>query len=246
MQAAADAACNVPKTLLAPYAQVKLALKQSLLDGTWPQGTLMPSEADLVKRFGVARMTINRALRELKTEGLLERVQGVGTFAASLHRVAATLKLRDIHEDIVARGHRHHAVVHALQAVSATVGLAEQLGLHEGARVFRSLIVHHEDGLALQCEDRYVNPACVPDYLSHDFRRITPTSLLFARTELARAQFAVHAEPPTEQESQLLDIDATAPCLVMLRRTFTRDAVITLARLVHPGTRYELQGEFLP
>jgi GntR family transcriptional regulator, histidine utilization repressor len=33
---------------------------------------------------------------------------------------------------------------------------------------------------------------------------------------------------------------------VVNRRTFTRDAVITSARLVHPGSRYGLQGEFQP
>ena len=42
----------------------------------------MPSEAELVAQFGVSRMTVNRALRELQAEGLVERVQGVGTFAA--------------------------------------------------------------------------------------------------------------------------------------------------------------------
>jgi GntR family histidine utilization transcriptional repressor len=191
-------------------------------------------------------MTVNRALRELQAEGLVERTQGVGTFAAPLHRVAATLTLRDLHDEIESRGHRHAARVHALEAVPAAPALAGQLGVAAGARVFHSLIVHFDNDVPLQCEDRYVNPACVPDYLEVDFTRVTPTHLLFERTALARAQFTVEAAAPTPQEAKLLGIDAAAPCLVMLRRTFTRDAVITLARLVHPGTRYELQGEFQP
>ena len=51
-------------------------------------------------------------LNELRSEGLIERVQGVGTFAAHLFRVASTLRIRDLHEEITARGHRHHAEVH--------------------------------------------------------------------------------------------------------------------------------------
>ncbi len=231
---------------LPPYARVKQALKGELLAGAWPPGELMPSETELVRRFAVSRMTVNRALRELQAEGLVERTQGVGTFAAPLHRVAATLTLRDLHDEIEARGHRHTARVHALEAVRAPAALAGQLGLATGERVFRSLIVHLENDVPLQCEDRYVNPACVPDYLGHDFTRITPTHLLFERTALARAQFTVQACAPTVQEARLLGIDADAACLVMVRRTFTRDAVITLARLVHPGTRYVLQGEFQP
>jgi GntR family histidine utilization transcriptional repressor len=36
------------------------------------------------------------------------------------------------------------------------------------------------------------------------------------------------------------------PCLVIVRRTFSRQGPITLARLVHPGGRYQLQGDFQP
>jgi GntR family transcriptional regulator, histidine utilization repressor len=243
---ATAAAAPHASAALPPYARVKQVLKHELVDGAWPPGSLMPSEAELVQRFAVSRMTVNRALRELQAEGLVERTQGVGTFAAPLHRVAATLTLRDVHDEIESRGHRHSAQVHALEALRAPAALAEQLGLATGAQVFRSLIVHHENGVALQCEDRYVNPACVSDYLEHDFTRVTPTHLLFERTALARAQFTVQAAPPTPKEARLLGIEAGTPCLVMLRRTFTRDAVITLARLVHPGTRYELQGEYRP
>ena len=55
---------------------------------------------------------------------------------------------------------------------------ANGLGLAEGAPVFHTLIVHYENGVALQCEDRYVNPACAPDYLQQDFTQVTPTHYL--------------------------------------------------------------------
>ena len=90
----------------APYAQVKQALKNGLSQGRWRTGELMPSEAELVAQFGVSRMTVNRALRELQSEGMVDRVQGVGTFAAQLHRISSTLTIRDLHEEIEARGHR--------------------------------------------------------------------------------------------------------------------------------------------
>src|ERR1019366_7310080 len=91
----------------APYARVKQFLKEELARGHWLPGALMPSDAELVAKFGVSRMTVTRALRELQAEGLVERVQGVGTFAAHLARVSSTLTIRDLHEEIVSRGHRH-------------------------------------------------------------------------------------------------------------------------------------------
>jgi GntR family histidine utilization transcriptional repressor len=230
----------------APYARVKQFLKEALAAGRWPPGALMPSEAELVAQFGVSRMTVNRALRELQSEGLIERVQGVGTFAAQLGRVASTLMIRDLHEEIESRGHRHHAEVHITREERATEALARQLGLEPGAPVFHSLIVHHDNGVPLQCEDRYVNPVWAPDYLGVDFTRITPTHYLLEVAPLWEAQYTIEASAPTEQEARLLGIGLRDPCLVVVRRTVSRGIPITIARLVHPGSRYQLEGRFSP
>ena len=230
----------------APYAQVKQYLKEHLQHGRWPPGTLMPSEAELVAQFGVSRMTVNRAFRELQVEGLVDRVQGVGTFAAQLHRVSSTLTIRDLHSEIVARGHRHHAVVHLAREEAATATLAPRLGLSKGAPVFHTLIVHHENGMPLQCEDRYVNPACAPDYLSVDFTQTTPTHYLLEVAQLWEAQYSIEASAPTAKEAKLLGIGRHDACLIIVRRTVSRSVPITVARLVHPGTRYLLEGQFKP
>jgi GntR family histidine utilization transcriptional repressor len=112
--------------------------------------------------------------------------------------------------------------------------------------VFHTLIVHHENGVPLQCEDRYVNPACCPGYLQRRLHR-DDADAAAVRDDGAVAR-AVHdrGRPPTAEEARLLGIGVREPCLVVTRRTFTADAAITIARLVHPGTRYLLQGEFQP
>ncbi|MDP1902279.1 MAG: histidine utilization repressor [Rubrivivax sp.] len=230
----------------APYARVKQHLKAGLAAGRWVPGERMPSEAALVAEFGVSRMTVNRALRELRSEGLVLRTQGVGTFAAPLHKVSSTLTIRDLQEEITSRGHQHQAVVHVQRAEPAPAALAAQLGVAQGSEVFHTLIVHFENGVPLQCEDRYVNPACAPRYLQADFTRSTPTQVLFESTALWRAQYSIEAARPTAQEARLLQIAPAEPCLVVVRRTFSHDAAITIARLVHPGSRYALEGQFTP
>lgn len=59
-----------------------------------PTGRL-PSEAQLVKRFGVSRPTVARALRDLQAAGLIERRAGSGTYikSASVAAVAAARQL---------------------------------------------------------------------------------------------------------------------------------------------------------
>jgi GntR family histidine utilization transcriptional repressor len=229
-----------------PYARIKQHLKDELGRGRWPPGAPMPSDAELVAQFGVSRMTVTRALNELRTEGLIERVQGVGTFAAHLSRVASQLQIRDLHEEIVARGHRHRADVKLAREEQAGDALAARLGVEPGARVFHTLIVHRENDVPLQCEDRYVNPAAAPGYLGNDFTQVTPTQYLLQVAPLWQAQYSIEAARPTAQEARLLGIDRDDPCLVVVRRTVGPNAPITLARLVHPGSRYLLQGEFKP
>ena len=188
-------------------------------------------------------MEVKGELRELQREGFVSRVEGVGTCAANLFRVSSSLTIRDLQEEIVERGHRHHAQVHLAQEERAADGLAQQLGVAIGASVFHTLIVHFENGVPLQCEDRYVNPACAPDYLQTDFTQITPTHYLLSVAPLWEAQYSIEAGPPSAREAELLGIASTDPCLIIVRRTINRDVPITLARLVHPGSRYQIHGQ---
>jgi GntR family histidine utilization transcriptional repressor len=206
----------------------------------------MPSEAELVVQFGVSRMTVNRALRELNDSGMVNRVQGVGTFAAPMNRLASTLTIRNLHEEIEARGHQHHAVVHLKRAETVTAALSPRMGLPVGAPVFHTLIVHFDNGVALQCEDRYVNPARAPGYLEVDFSQITPTQYLLQVAPLWQAQYAIEAGHATRKEARLLGISVAQACLIVQRRTVSRNTPITCVRLVHPGALYTLQGQFKP
>ena len=55
-------------------------------------------------------MTVQRALRELEEEGLIERRQGSGSYVAELHPISNLLQVRDIHDEILERGHTHTRV----------------------------------------------------------------------------------------------------------------------------------------
>lgn len=226
------------------YEQVKGWIRQHIASGEWKPGDVVPSEAALMERFAISRMTANRALRELATEGLVTRVQGSGTRVAELHRISSQLVIRDIHEEMAERGHVHSTRILTVAEEKAGSELAASLGLRKGARVFHTVLVHLENGVPIQYEDRYVNPLAAPDYLRTDFSRVSPTSHLLQHAPLTEASYTIEACLPTAEEARALDIRTGDPCLVMMRRTVSGAHVASVARQLYPGTRYSFSGEF--
>ncbi|MES2936091.1 MAG: histidine utilization repressor [Pseudomonadota bacterium] len=226
------------------YEQVKAYIKQRIGSGEWRPGDPVPSEAALSTQFGISRMTGNRALRELAAEGFVTRVQGSGTRVAQLHRISSQLVIRDIHEEVAERGHQHATRVLTVAEEKAGAELARSLGVKPGARVFHTVLVHLENGVPIQYEDRYVNPAAAPDYLKTDFTQASPTSHLLQNAPLTEASYTIEACLPTAVEAKELGIRRADPCLVVMRRTVSGAHPASVARLVHPGTRYSLAGQF--
>jgi len=226
------------------YEQVKTYVRSHISSGEWKPGDPVPSEAAFMEQFGISRMTVNRALRELAAEGLVDRVQGSGTRVAQLHRISSRLTLRDIHEEVAERGHVHSTQVVSVGSEKASAALARLLGLATGARVFHTVLVHLENGVPIQHEDRYVNPAAAPQYLETDFTQTSPTLHLLQHAPLTEAGYTIEAGLPTAEQARLLGIRKTEPCLVMTRRTVSGAHVASVARLVYPGSRYSFAGQF--
>ena len=67
------------------HRQVFVALHREIQAGRWKPGDRLPSEAELVVRFGASRITVGRAVRELQLAGLVERRVGSGTYVRATH-----------------------------------------------------------------------------------------------------------------------------------------------------------------
>ena len=235
---------RTPAPVLPAYGKVKAFIKKRIISSTWKPGDPVPSESALMLQFGVSRMTVNRALRELMGEGMVTRIQGSGTFVAELHRISSTLTIRDIHEEVAERGHIHTVKVLLAESEKASADLALSLGLADGAQVFHSILIHLENGLPIQYEDRYVNPAAAPRYLETDFTQITPTRHLLGEAPLTEASYSIEACLPSAQEAKHLKIKSSEACLAMMRRTVSGANIASVARLVYPGSRYSFAGKF--
>lgn len=222
------------------YEMVKQHVLRKVEKREWIGNTKLPSEQELVEELGVSRMTVHRALRELTASGLLLRVPGVGTFISGEAPKAISLELRDISEEIMASGGRHTAEVILLERKSATGELVKELEISESDPTFHSIIVHRDDGVAVQLEERFVVSRYAPDYLDQDYTKSTTFAYLWRNSHPTRIQQFVYAVLPTKRVCQLLSISADEPCILLTRRTWVGETVATFSRFYYPGSRYRL------
>ncbi|WP_413991462.1 histidine utilization repressor [Labrys okinawensis] len=240
------------------YAEVKQHILTRVRSGEWPPEHRIPSESELVEQLGVSRMTVNRALRELSLEGVLVRMQGRGSFVAGGNSRSDVFAVSNIADEIRGRGHDYSAQVLLLDTLKATPDVADLLELTLGSPVFHSIIVHCENDVPIQLEDRFVNPLVVPDYLTADFSKLTPNEVLSAVVPWSEAEHRIEAVLPQPWECKLLAISRADPCLLIRRRTWATgwigapapegedieppDHVVTSVRLLLPGGRYRIEN----
>lgn len=228
------------------YQQLKQQIIGQISRGELKPRDRVPSENDLVGSAGVSRMTANRALRELNDEGYVERVAGVGTFVADLQSASHVLEVKNIADEIASRGHRHSASVEIQERQRASADMADILGIRRGDPVFHLQLIHNENELPIQLEDRYVVADFAPQCLQQDFAVQTPSAWLSAIAPLQEAEHKVRAVVPPGDVRQQLQLPEAEPCLLVIRRTWSDGKPVSFARLYHPGSRFELTGHFTP
>ena len=225
------------------YQQVKDYVRHSILIGDWPVDHRIPSESELVRLSGASRMTVHRALRELKDDGWAAPGPGAGD-----------IRGRPPHPPRPA-GNPQHRRRHPqprrlwLRRRLARTQLAagrrrRRAGNEAGTDLFHSRLVHRLDGAPFQLEDRWVNPAAAPDFLGVDLARQTPNEYLMHAAPLSEVEHRLEAVLPGPVEQALLGIDRHQPCLLLHRRTWSGGRVASRAWLTHPGDRFYLATRF--
>jgi len=226
------------------WQQIRRALIRPMNDATWPPGTKIPKEIEIMERYGAARMTVHRALRSLAAEGMITRKRRAGTVVAERPPERPLLEIWDIGAEVERLGAVYSFEVLSRETLDAGDPGAAGLGLDEGSPVLRLLVRHFSDGAALQIEDRLINLAAVPAAAEVSFADEAPGSWLVGHVPWSDAEHVITAEAATRDIARLLSIRSGTACLVVERRTWNNGAPITWARLVHPGDKRRLVGRF--
>jgi GntR family histidine utilization transcriptional repressor len=144
------------------------------------------------------------------------------------------------------RGHSHSSRVLRQSLQHARGEVAKALHVRQGTDVFHLLLVHFENEVPIQLEDRHVLASFAPDCLQQDFTAVTPSAYLTSKAPLQEAEQAVRASLPNRAVQKHLEIGGDEASLVVIRRTWSDGRPVTFSRLHHPGSRYELTGHYTP
>lgn len=117
------------------YVQIRDSLRRQILEGHYQVHERLPSENAMMKSFGVSRITIRQALRDLHNEGLVFSAQGKGTFVSKPKAVQNVQRLEGFGEAMGAQGYEASARVLSIRQLKAPKAVVAALDLHLGDEV---------------------------------------------------------------------------------------------------------------
>ncbi|MCX5494477.1 GntR family transcriptional regulator [Kaistia dalseonensis] len=119
------------------YLTLARALQDAIRAGTYPVGSLLPTEVELATLYSVSRQTVRQAIGVLRQQGQLSARKGVGTrVEASGSRRQFTYSASSV-SDLIEIAHDWEVVIHSSEMVTARGALATELGCRSGHRWLR-------------------------------------------------------------------------------------------------------------
>jgi GntR family transcriptional regulator, histidine utilization repressor len=228
------------------HAEIRHDIEGRIRSGAWPPGHRVPSEHELMARYGCSRMTVHKALSGMAAAGLIVRKRRSGSFVASPATEETVLAINDIEAEIAATGRAYGYARLGRHAKAASIEEAERLGVAAGARVLALEALHSADGEPFVFERRLINLAVVPDAEHESFAEGPSGGWLLRRVPWTDAEHAIRAVAASAEAASRLAVRRGAPCLMVERRTWQSGAPVTFVQLLYPGDRHQLVGRFGP
>jgi DNA-binding GntR family transcriptional regulator len=231
------------------YAQVVSEIKRRIERGTYPPGSLLPSEHQLVAEFGVSRPTIVKSLSALRQDGWIDTQQGKGSFVRGRPALAGAERSRPA--DGVLETAESELSGELVQAgvKMAPAHVTALLGLKPGARAFVRQLLLSEDGEPAELASAWL-PLEVAEGTDLASAELLGESLrhhLQARKKirLDHAVEQITARHPSGEEATLLRIAPDSPVLSVIVTAYDATArPIQVSDLVLPGQRHELRDAY--
>jgi GntR family transcriptional regulator len=222
------------------YRQIFLSLRNKIVDGEFPDGAFLPSEAELAASYEVSRITAKRVLNDLAQEGLAVRQRGRGTRVR--YQGGGTIVSGSVQSliDSLRANSRNRPRVLALEEVAAPADVALALGIAEGERVQRAVRVFSTDAAPYSHLTTYVPRAIAQAWSSDDWQALGLVSLLErAGVTVAFAEQVITATLADAALAEALDVSVGSPLLRAVRTSFdVAERPVEYLIATYPPERY--------
>lgn len=228
------------------YRRLAAELASEIAAGVHPVGARLPTEAKLCAEHAISRGTVRQAMRELADRGLIERRTSAGTIVVRAKALAAYAPVVESSDDIARMVRRTRVVDEDVGEVAADQDLATRLGVDVGSRWFRVV------GLRVLRDDGVGEGAGAASPLSWSEQYLVGELPAASREVALRGQFdaAEIKADRIEQEVRAELLPATvasalgeavgSAALVVVRRYFNGERLVTVSVNTHPGTRFSV------
>ncbi len=225
------------------YHQLETDLRERILAGEWAAGEQIPTEEQLGEMYGVSRVTIRQAVRNLVDSGYLERGQGRGTFVREPVLVAGERGLRSFSEEMRALDLEPGARVLDARTMPARGAVAEHLGLEGGAEVHRLQRLRTGDGKPIGIQTAHLPAARFPGLADELVGGASLYQVLrneySVTLDHARETFSVVRIP--DGAARLLGVEPGDPAFHVERIAYDANGPFEYTVSVMRGDRYRIQ-----
>lgn len=215
------------------YVQIKEILKQRIMDGDYEVHERLPSESEMMKLFGVSRITVRQALRDLHTEGLVFSVQGKGTFVSRPKAVQDIQRLQGFGEAMSPQGYETSARVISVQEVRPTQEVADALELGRNTNVIELTRIRYLNREPISLDASYFPKDIGQGLLGRDLTQdIFPMLENEFGVGLGYAELKIEAIGADKGLSEHLNVETASP-------------ILRIHRLVYSGAGRPIDFEYL-
>jgi GntR family transcriptional regulator, N-acetylglucosamine utilization regulator len=210
---------HVPK-----YYYLRESLREEI--HKWPTNYQIPSEAELCDAYNVSRTTVRKALDYLIFEGLLYRVQGKGTFVSPTKVLGRYIQsTAGFWKDARNQGLNLKTEVIEQQIIEANASVAKALKIKEGTKVFNLVRLRSIDDVPVMLTPAFIPYDLCGGILAEDLSNQSFYQVLQERfgVSLNHGTQLIEAQPCSEEDAGLLEIEPGTPILVTIGLMYDHD-----------------------
>lgn len=226
------------------HERIRSEMEAAILSGRLRPGARLPTEQELMRDYGCARMTVSKALSALASAGLIERRKRAGSFVARPRVHSMMLDIPDLEQEVTERGQRYRFELLGRRTAPPDPADAEEVQLAGRGELLVIDGVHFADDMPLASETRLVSLWSVPEIAREDFATISPGAWLLGHVPWTEAETRIAAVAADRTVAARLEIETGTACLFIERRTWRGDEGITLVRQHFVGSAYDLIARF--